>query len=355
MDEPAVSPALERLEQEARQRLNRIRHLEQVAEDYMRRLHAFALKLPAPFQPVTLWRLRFRCWLQRLMGVRLGTLCSHAPRLLSVPRRYHRTTPPADSPVISIVTPSFNQGPYLQATLDSVLGQGYPRLEYVVQDGGSGDNSVAILQRYADRLTHWESAPDGGQTQAVNRGFRSTTGEIMAYLNADDLLLPGSLAYVARFFRERPDVDVVYAHRVIVDADGHEVGRWVLPRHDDRVLDWADYVPQETLFWRRRIWDRVGAALDESFRFAMDWDLLLRFRAAGARFVRLPRFLGAFRIHPQQKTQTLVDAGLEEMARLRTRCHGRPITWLEVNRGVARYFRRHAVYTRLYSLGLLRY
>src|SRR5262249_23541680 len=144
--------------------------------------------------------------------------------------------------------------------------------------------------------------PDEGQTQAINLGFQHTSGEIMAYLNSDDLLLPGSLAYVAGYMAAHPEVDVVYGHRILIDECDDEVARWVLPRHDDRVLTWANFVPQETLFWRRRIWERVGGTLDASFQFAMDWDLILRFREAGARFVRLPRFLGAFRVHARQKT-----------------------------------------------------
>ena len=157
----------------------------------------------------------------------------------------------------------------------------------------------------------------------------------MAYLNSDDLLLPGAVPYVTAYFAAHPEVDVVYGHRVFIDADDQEIGRWVLPPHSDRMLLWADYVPQETLFWRRRIWDRIGGALDESFQFAMDWDLLLRFRNAGARIVRLPRFLGAFRVHPEQKSQALrLSVGEKEMALLRLRQHGREVTRQEIRTAI---------------------
>src|SRR5262249_36979350 len=192
-------------------------------------------------------------------------------------------------------------GPFLERTLKSVLGQGYPRLEYIVQDGGSTDETAEVLERYRGLLHHCESAPDRGQAHAINLGFGHGTGEILAYLNSDDLLLPGTLHYVAHYFATHPEVDAVYGHRVLIDENDAEVGRWVLPPHNDALLSWADYVPQETLFWRRRIWDKVGASLDETFQFALDWDLLIRFRDAGARFVRLPRFLGGFRVHAQQK------------------------------------------------------
>ncbi len=255
-----------------------------------------------------------------------------------------------------MVTPSFNQGRFLERTITSVLEQGYPRLEYVVQDGGSSDETVGILERHTDRLFRWQSAPDRGQAHAVNCGFAHSTGDIMAFLNADDLLLPGALHYVARFLARHPEVDVIYGQRVIVDDQDAEVGRWVLPPHDDVVLCWNDYVPQETVFWRRRIWDKAGAALDENLHFALDWDLLLRFRAAGARFARLPRFLAAFRIHPRQKTATrLLDLGLPEMNRLRELCHARPVSRWEVRFRVLPFLCRHMVCQYLFQLGLLNY
>jgi glycosyltransferase involved in cell wall biosynthesis len=258
-------------------------------------------------------------------------------------------------PLITVVTPSFGQAQFLERTLGSVLGQDYPRLEYVVQDGGSRDGTVAILERYQGRLARWVSAPDRGQAHAVNLGFAGSRGEVMGYLNSDDLLLPGALHAVAATFERHPDVDVVYGHRVVIDEEDGEIGRWVLPAHDDEVLSWADYVPQETLFWRRRVWERVGSGVDESFRFALDWDLLLRFRDAGARFLRIPRFLGCFRVHAAQKTSTrMEDLGLLEMARLRERCHGRSVTDREIRRHTRPYLWRHLVEHKLYRLGLVR-
>ncbi len=302
-------------------------------------------------RPAVGWRSRL-AW---LLGGRLGSLRHYAPRPLRLPARYHAEKAPADGPTVSVVTPSFRQAAFLERTMRSVLDQGYPRLEYIVQDGGSDDGSLAIIERHLASLRHAESAADGGQADAINRGFRHATGEVMAYLNSDDLLLPGAVAHVAAFFAAHPEVDVVYGHRVIIDGVGDEVGRWVLPPHCPRMLRWADYVPQETLFWRRGIWERVGGRIDESFQFAMDWDLLLRFAEAGAVMVRLPRFLGAFRVHDAQKTNaTLTAVGLPEMARLRRRTHGRDVTADEVRAGITPYVLRQAVYHRLYSLGLLR-
>lgn len=278
-----------------------------------------------------------------------------APRVLRVPSWYRRVPRLDHPPVMSIVTPSFNQGPYLEKTLQSVFSQNYPRLQFVVQDGGSTDETAAVIARYRDRLHHSASRADDGQAHAINLGFAHTSGEIMAYLNSDDLLLPGALHAVAHYFATHPQVDVVYGHRVVIDRHGDELGRWVLPPHDADALRWQDYVPQETLFWRRRVWEKVGG-IDQSFRFALDWDLLLRFQAAGARFHRLGRFLGAFRVHDTSKTTTVVQTtGAAEVAALLRRTHGRDVTPLEVEANMRGYRRRHVVYNCMYSLGLFRY
>ena len=242
---------------------------------------------------------------------------------------------PADAlPSIALVTPSFEQAAYLDRAIRSVVRQGYPRLRYVVEDGGSRDGSVAVLERWAARLDGWTSAPDRGQADAVNRGFARIDGEIMAWLNSDDLLLPGTLRVVGEYFAAHPDVDVVYGNRIVIDEADREIGRWILPGHDAARLSWADVVPQETLFWRRRVWTAVGG-LDPAFRFALDWDLLLRLRDAGARMVHLPRFLGAFRFHARQKNAVIGDVGRQEMQVLRTRALGRAPSNLAVRRHVA--------------------
>jgi glycosyltransferase involved in cell wall biosynthesis len=283
-------------------------------------------------------------------------LRNHAPRPLSLPRHYARPRILSAPPTISIVTPSFNQGHVLEETIRSVLDQRYPALEYIVQDGGSTDGSVDVLQRYGSQLTYWESAADGGQSAAINLGMRRTTGEIMAYLNSDDLLLPGSLAYVAEYFQSHPEVDVVYGHRVLIDENSQEIGRWVLPPHDARTIMFADFIPQETMFWRRRAWEAVGGSIDESFRFAMDWDLILRFRAAGLTFRRLPRFLGGFRVWKDQKSLSWwLPVGRRETERLTTRTLGVAPTRECIRREIAAYVRRHWVLDKLYLAGLVRY
>jgi GT2 family glycosyltransferase len=288
--------------------------------------------------------------LQELMRPRLGVLRQHPPVPLMVPTSYFTTDAPSPAPTISIVTPSFGQGHFLERTLYSVVNQNYPALEYFVQDGGSTDETVDVLRRFEGSLGGWVSESDEGQADAINRGFARTSGEIMAYLNSDDLLLPGALAYVARYFSAHPDVDVVYGHRAMIDEhDGH-IGSQVLPRHDDEELALLDFVPQETLFWRRSAWDAAGGRVDASLRFAMDWDLLLRLRDSGAKMVRLPRFLGAFRVHEEQKTSTWFDQCLLECEALRLRVHGRSISHDEAVARAAPYMRRHVPYHLWYRL-----
>ena len=226
--------------------------------------------------------------------------------------------PLARPPKISIVTPSYQHEKFLEWTIRSVLEQKYPNLEYVVMDGGSTDGSLEILKKYASRFAYFESARDKGQADAVARGFEHTSGEIMAYLNSDDILAPSALDFVARFFAAHPEVDAIYSHRVFVDEENRVTRYWILPEHRNWTMERWDYIPQETCFWRRRIYEKLGG-IDPSFQFALDYDLFVRFMRAG-KFVRVPRFLGAFREHPSSKTAGLIDGQVHpEVARVRER------------------------------------
>ena len=279
-----------------------------------------------------------------ILSPRLGKLNQYLPRThISQATNltthfFNRTT----YPVISIVTPSYQQAAFIERTLKSVLKQGYPNLEYFVQDGGSDDGTREILALYSSQLSGWRSERDSGQSQALNLGFAHAKGEIMAWLNSDDLLLPGALTLVADFFNKNPQVDVVYGNRLVIDENDMEIGRWIMPWHDDEILSWADFVPQETLFWRRSIWDKVGGQINESFSFAMDWDLLVRFRDAGAKFAHIPRFLGAFRVHKQQKTSAIIDEiGHKEMDRIRERTLGRIPDRREIQKATFLFLLKH--------------
>jgi carbamoyltransferase len=274
---------------------------------------------------------------KKLLRPRLNQLRQYPPRNIPVVAERAARDPAEDLstlPTLALVTPSYRQGAFIRATIESVLGQAYPQLRYVVMDGGSTDETPSILASYGDRLDWW-SGPDRGQADAINKGFARVGGEIMGWLNSDDLLLPGTLAHVARFFRGHPEIDLVYGHRIIIDEQGQEVGRWVLPRHDPAALALTDYVPQETMFWRAALWNAVGP-LDTGFHYAMDWDLLLRAQRAGFRFRRLPRFLGCFRVHGEQKTAQTTEL-TQEMDQLRATHFGRPISQREISRGLRLY------------------
>jgi len=289
---------------------------------------------------------RLRHW----AAPRLGVLGQHPPRPLRIPRRQIGMTPPDDAPTISLVTPSYNQGQFIERTIASVLGQGYPALEYAIQDGASTDGTAAVLDRYRDRLLECVSESDDGQADAINRGFSRTSGEIMGWLNSDDVLLPGALAAVGRHFARHPDTDVVYGHRALIDEQDRQIGAWVMPRHAGWTLDYADLIPQETMFWRRSAWEAAGGRLDASYHYALDWDLLLRFRDSGACFKRLPVMIGGFRLHEAQKTTGQIDVGLSEIEAIRSQRLPEPISHSEAWARLRPYLRRHVAAHTLHRL-----
>ncbi len=309
------------------------------------------------------WQRPFEQWLfHRVVEaywMQIGVLRHYEPRPISWDRRIPKPRlPDARLPRLAIVTPSFGQPAFIESTMLSILNQGYPKLIYVVQDGGSAEDIRRIIDRYADRLRHWESAPDRGQADAVRKGFARIEAElapddVMAWLNSDDFVAPRALRFVAEYFAAHPEADVVYGHRIIIDEHDREIGRWIMPRHDRAALEWIDYVPQETLFWRKRAWDRAGG-IDPGFQFALDWDLLARFQQAGCRIDRLPYFLGCFRLHAEQKTsQVIHTTGAEEMARIRGRFHpGREQDFEAINAQARKVRFRGALSARLLAAGI---
>jgi glycosyltransferase involved in cell wall biosynthesis len=221
-------------------------------------------------------------------------------------------------PLISIVVPSFNQGRYIRQTLKSITEQNYPNLELIVVDGGSSDETLDVIQDLSRHFKWWSSEADSGQANAINKGIAHAAGEILAWLNSDDCLMPGALFRVAERFMSCRNIDVVYGHRILINEAGQDVGKWILPGHSRFNLGYADFIPQETMFWRAEIWQKAGGYVDESFRFAMDWELISRFVKAGAKFSLIPAFLGQFRMHDTQKSHAHIDKeGFEEMELIR--------------------------------------
>jgi len=225
------------------------------------------------------------------------------------------------NPLVSIVTPSFNQAEYLEQTMLSVLNQDYPAIEYIVVDGASSDDSPEIIKRHADRLAWWVSEPDAGQTDAINKGFARATGEIIAYLNSDDLYKPGTIREAVEYLLSHPDVGMVYGDADFVDKQGTVIGKFPAAQTDyGRLRRGYVHIPQQAAFFRSDIWRQVGP-LDSSFQFAMDYDLWVRISAlAPLHYIR--RTWAAFRLHDQAKTRAAIELCWPEMIRVHRRLGG---------------------------------
>jgi glycosyltransferase involved in cell wall biosynthesis len=204
-------------------------------------------------------------------------------------------------PRVSIITPSYNQGRFLEECIQSVLNQDYPNIEYIIVDGGSTDSSVGIIRKYADRLAYWVSEPDSGQSAAISKGLRRATGDIWAWMNADDSYLPGAVSKAAAWFADHPEDDVVYGDCMIVDEHGREKAVFHAREFEwPRVLTKGFGIPTGSTFLRMSVFERVGR-LDESLHYVMDVDYWLR---AGQSCVlaHIPQTLSHYRVHPSAKT-----------------------------------------------------
>ncbi|MCX8061895.1 MAG: glycosyltransferase [Anaerolineales bacterium] len=232
-------------------------------------------------------------------------------------------------PLVSIVTPSFNQAQFLEETILSVLGQDYPNLEYLIVDGGSTDGSLDIIHRYADRLAWWISEPDRGQTDAINKGFAHAKGEIFAWLNSDDTYLPHAVSEAVEFLQRHPEIGLVYGNANFIDEQGRVLGKFPARQTDYRRLRRGYvHIPQQAAFFRAELWRQVGP-LDPSFYFAMDYDLWVRI-ARLSKIVYLPRLWANFRLHGLAKTIAADDRCWPEMLRVHYRDGGSPfaiIVW----------------------------
>jgi glycosyltransferase involved in cell wall biosynthesis len=203
-------------------------------------------------------------------------------------------------PLVSIVTPSYNQGRFLQRTIESVLRQTYSRIEYLVIDGGSKDESVDILKSYGDRF-HWISERDRGQTDAINKGFARSHGDIRAYLNSDDVLAPDAVAQVVTHFQNNPACDLLYGRADYIDEADRVIGTYATADYTfDRLMQDC-CICQPAAFWRSRIAQHVGE-FDDCLHYAMDYDYWLRIARAGGGIEHFPEMLASSRLYPQTKT-----------------------------------------------------
>lgn len=225
-------------------------------------------------------------------------------------------------PRVSIVTPSYNQARFLEQTIQSVLEQDYPNLEYFVMDGGSTDGSLEIIQRYAPRLAGWVCEKDRGQTDALNKGFARATGQILAWLNSDDTYEPGAVSAAVAALTSRPDAAAIYGEANFIDENGRTIGRFPAAQTDlPRLRRGYVHVPQQATFFRGDLWRAIGP-LDPSFYFAMDYDLWVRLAGRGP-LVYLPGQVWAnFRLHSGAKTIAADDRCWPEMLRVHYRDGG---------------------------------
>lgn len=211
-----------------------------------------------------------------------------------------------DPPTLSIITPSYNQAAFLDYTIESVISQNYPGLEYLVIDGGSSDGSAEIIAHHEDRLTYWVSEKDGGQVDAINKGLGRATGEWVGWQNSDDYYLPGAFASFSRAARANPDAVLIIADMVLVDEFGLPIRdlRYVRPTYGS-VFAEGMVLANQAAFWRRSLHDEIGL-LDPRYNCSFDYDWFLRILSRG-KAVHVREHWGCFRYHNASKTSTVTE------------------------------------------------
>jgi len=231
------------------------------------------------------------------------------------------STPRDLLPLITIVTPSFNQARFLGTTIESVLNQDYPHIEYIILDGGSTDGSLDIIRHNEGRLAAWLSEPDKGQTEAINRGFGMARGEILAWLNSDDVYLPGAVSEAVAYLQAHPEVGMVHGEAYYINEAGTPVARFPSADTDHKELRrGAPRIAQQAAFFRSAVWRMVGP-LDPTFYYAMDYDLWVRISAVTP-LAYVPRMWAGFRLHGESKSMTVARRCWPEMMRVHFRDGG---------------------------------
>lgn len=221
-------------------------------------------------------------------------------------------------PKISIVTPSYNQGQFIEETILSVINQNYPNIEYIIVDGGSTDNTLDIIKKYKDRLAFWASEKDSGQSEAINKGLKKATGEVVCWLNSDDVLMPGALGEVANYFNKHPEIDMLCGYTAVIDQNSNILSNlFTLKQKKWYAEHGIYYIAQPSMFWKKRIFDAIGL-LREDFHAQMDKELLIRIFEHGYRIGQIKRNLASFRWHTASKSSISGEIWTSDTRKLRT-------------------------------------
>lgn len=219
-------------------------------------------------------------------------------------------------PKISVITPSFNQGQFIEQTIISVISQQYPNIEYIIMDGGSNDDTVEIIKKYEKHIAHWQSKKDDGQAAAINEGFKMATGDILCWLNSDDMYMPGVFDKVVQKFAGNDKPKIVFGNCLhFTEGNKKTRGSNVVKSHERFNLSLCDYIIQPSSFWNRKVWDTVGP-LNEEFTFAFDWDWFIRAEKKGVELVPVPEYFSLYRIHDSHKSGSGDKRRAEELKRI---------------------------------------
>lgn len=222
-------------------------------------------------------------------------------------------------PKISVITPSYNQGRFIEQTILSVISQGYPNLEYIIMDGGSTDNTVEVIKKYEKHIAHWQSKKDNGQAAAINEGFGIATGDIVCWLNSDDMYLPGILHKIGAAFTNIQAPEMLFGNSIHYrDASKKTRGSDVVVAFQNNSIALCDYIIQPSSFYTKVAWATVGK-LDETLHFSFDWDWFIRAQKANVLFTPFGEYLSLYRIHDAHKSGGGASKRTDELKQIAAR------------------------------------